>query len=409
MSLLVLAGCLSERETPWAGTVELDGATTVVQSPASPLIPDSLVRVARVWVLSGENPQATMTSPPPSAPGSQAGADTTAAASQWAEAHGLVVVGNSAFFLDRQNTRLHKVGLDGRWRGSFGRSGSGPSELRRPSVLTAVGDTLVVLDSGDPSLELFDTSGVHRRQIRLDGGIPFGVHALGADAMLLNRFDGRRAAWLRISLDGVERPFPMPGEDALAEPATRVCRHTSTAGASVLRVDCALPRLAVIDSAGTELLRFSIPRDSARVSGEELATYRSQMVETMTKSGMPANAATVNADRFLKDMQVREPFRIARRDSASGNYGIWEQGSRDLQGEEDDPAILHLFSSGGVYLARISFPAPWRDFAFVDGGVLTLSVEAETGLVSVERYRISLPADATERASRLAAASRGPE
>ena len=63
------------------------------------------------------------------------------------------------FVLDRRGARVHRIDGSGSLVGSYGRRGEGPGEFRRPSAISAHGDTVVVVD-GD-ILRLFAADGDH--------------------------------------------------------------------------------------------------------------------------------------------------------------------------------------------------------------------------------------------------------
>ncbi len=63
------------------------------------------------------------------------------------------------FVLDRLGSQVHRIDESGVLLGSFGRSGDGPGELRRPTHIAVHRDTVIVLEGGD--LHLYDLDGNH--------------------------------------------------------------------------------------------------------------------------------------------------------------------------------------------------------------------------------------------------------
>jgi hypothetical protein len=94
---------------------------------------------------------------------------------------------------------------------TVGRPGSGPGEFTQiREVCVLRGDSLLVIDSSDGRLSLWDSSGVHIRTYARPGYIPFG--ACAADGMLVVRRGGvreaqrgREAEYDLASMDGTKR------------------------------------------------------------------------------------------------------------------------------------------------------------------------------------------------------------
>lgn len=122
----------------------------------------------------------------PDAP-SRAGADTEAVTREVAAAHPPVaaagarlypdveLVGDAVlydgvwFVLDGGADRIHRIGTDGTWQGSFAGSGEGPGELRANAGRIVVhGDSVVVLDDWGVHLYRLDGTPLDDRRVRDD-------------------------------------------------------------------------------------------------------------------------------------------------------------------------------------------------------------------------------------------------
>lgn len=80
-------------------------------------------------------------------------------------------------------------------------------------------------------------------------------------------------------------------------------------------------------------------------------------------------------------------MRALRVDPETGYVAMWEQRPDDLGPE---PAQLHIFSSDGIYLARVAFEQAWVDFDRDDGKLYALVQDPESDLVRLFAYAIDL-------------------
>lgn len=70
-------------------------------------------------------------------------------------------VGNDLLFVtDSENSRVAMFSLKGKYRGSFGGSGSGPGELREPHGIAFYDGVVYVADSGNDRIQLYGDNGV---------------------------------------------------------------------------------------------------------------------------------------------------------------------------------------------------------------------------------------------------------
>lgn len=71
------------------------------------------------------------------------------------------------FVLDASRLNVHRLDAEGRYLGSFGRTGRGPGELHRPRALAVRGDTVFV-GASDLRLHAFGTDGTHLLDRRIE-------------------------------------------------------------------------------------------------------------------------------------------------------------------------------------------------------------------------------------------------
>jgi len=82
------------------------------------------------------------------------------------------------------NARVAKIDKNGDWAKSFGTPGSGPGQLNTPHSIAvdAKGDVYVA-NRGNVRIEVYDSDGNYKRQIKLDVPVPPNSHpAIGNDA-----------------------------------------------------------------------------------------------------------------------------------------------------------------------------------------------------------------------------------
>jgi len=81
------------------------------------------------------------------------------------------------------NARVAKFDKNGDWVKSFGTPGSGPGQLNTPhSIATDAQGNVYVANRGNVRIEVFDSDGTYKRQIKLDVPVPPNAHpAIGND------------------------------------------------------------------------------------------------------------------------------------------------------------------------------------------------------------------------------------
>ncbi|HEX7051838.1 MAG TPA: hypothetical protein VF188_16650 [Longimicrobiales bacterium] len=90
----------------------------------------------------------------------------------------IAIADGRVWIVDYGAARIYRYAPDGRYEGTFGKSGRGPGELQGPTAIGAVGDTIWVLNTGNARIDYFDTNG------RIVGSQPLPQQAEGANHMV---------------------------------------------------------------------------------------------------------------------------------------------------------------------------------------------------------------------------------
>lgn len=352
----------------WSGTRQDVNGVEVVRNPESPLTDASAVVVRRLWA-----------APSPSEERSKG---------VWEEPVAVRVAQRFVVVLDRMAHRIHVVDRpSGRWRQSLGREGEGPGEFQEPFGIAVQDDEIVVGNGGDASLERFGVDGEFRGTVRF-GEMGFSIHGLGPDGFLVSSLVGREGGWKRVSPEGEITTFPWPEDDGLAmTELSDDCMGVSAAGSTVLRFSCRELAFQVIDSEGT-LQRAVLVEGSLEPPSESAIEAHLDEVRTiMQRSGLPPEMIDQQVEGERERLRRNPRMRALRVDPETGYVALWEQRPADLGPE---PAQLHIFSSDGIYLARVAFEQAWVDFDWDDGKLYALVRDPESDLVRLFAYAIDL-------------------
>jgi sugar lactone lactonase YvrE len=80
----------------------------------------------------------------------------------------VVAAGDTLYVADSELSRIVMFTADGKYKGSFGRKGSGPGELRSPQGIAFHDGILYVADSGNGRIQLFGDNGVFLNTLEID-------------------------------------------------------------------------------------------------------------------------------------------------------------------------------------------------------------------------------------------------
>ncbi len=271
---------------------------------------------------------------------------------------------------------------------TIGRKGPGPGEVEQPMGFALPPGELVLPD-GSAELEVFDRSGTHLRSIRPEG-IVFGLDALGADRLLLRRFQtGDSPRWAVLGPSGEPAPLEPPAWRVEAPVDVPDCSADATTGVTILRVDCALLRIQLLSDVGAALKEITVDRAPEISTDAELDAFEGRIRGLLGRMGARADEVDRMVREQREDHRVKRIFRGIRHDAETGRYWVREQAPEDFGG---GPATLHLFDEDGVYLARLTFDRAWTDFDAAGGRVYALEQDPETDLASLVAYRVEVPA-----------------
>lgn len=352
----------------WAGTRDTIGGIEVVRNPAEPLLADGAVRAVALWTAAG-------------------GESDSADAPIWERPASVRVADGVVYVLDALAARVYAHRAeDGAALAVIGRKGPGPGEVDRPTGFALPAGRIVIGD-GSGALEVFDRAGAHLRSIR-PNGIVFGVHALGADRLLLSRFQGQDMGWTVLGPSDESRTLDTPEWLADMPEAVDACARHATSGATILRAHCALLRFQRIADTGAVLTEILVDRPPEPSTEAELDAYERRIRDLMAADGLPPALVDRTASAQRETLRIRRLFRGIRHDAVTGRFWIREQAPEDFGG---GPPTLHLFAADGVYLARVAFERAWTDFDVDDGRIYALERDPATDLARLVAYRIEVP------------------
>ena len=100
-------------------------------------------------------------------------------------------VGNTYISDGYINSRIAKVGRDGKWLTSWGTPGNGPGQFNTPhSIAADVNGHIYVADRGNRRIQVFDDNGTFIRQITIDVPVPPNAQMVLGDKAKVDDPDG---------------------------------------------------------------------------------------------------------------------------------------------------------------------------------------------------------------------------
>jgi len=153
LSVIGLAACTSTGGTAtarWEATVDTLGDTVIVRTLAGSTWPDTATLVPELTIGVFEGAEEEM----------------------FGNVRAIAVAPDGEIFvLDRHVPTVRRFGPDGTYRGSIGREGGGPGELRRPEAMALLPDgRLLVRDPGNARIGVYDRDGGLLPSWRLPSG-----------------------------------------------------------------------------------------------------------------------------------------------------------------------------------------------------------------------------------------------
>jgi hypothetical protein len=369
-------------EAPWAGTVQIEDGVEVISNPGEPLLGEVQPPVSELWQVQ----EADWVDP--------------SRVHAWS---GLVTV------TDPRASRIHVLTPSGQTQTSLGRPGGGPGEFLRLLDAFLLDDRLLVLDAGKGGAEYLDLDGTYLSTLHLDGQ-PWGGFLLDDGTLLAkgeflsDPLEETLGDWVTIEDGGEPSAFASRPLEALPEEQGVQCSDLSAWGAGAARLRFTTPRIEVFDRRGALVLESRIDLPVEDVSDAERDAALSRLRQTLEGRRLPPQFVEQNLIVMNERWRVKCRFGPLRFDAARGYAAFLEQNPDDFG---SGSATLHFVSGEGVYLARVAFPDPWRDFALADGVVYALTRDPTTDLVTLEAARVELPSSVfAEAAEALDAARR---
>ena len=147
------------------------------------------------------------------------------------------------------------------------------------------------------------------------------------------------------------------------------------------------PQIQVFDPSGALRREIGIDLPVAVVSESEREAALSGLRRRLSDRGLPPEFIEQNLVVMEERWRVKCRFGPLR-------FGPERRFAAFLEQNPDEfgsgPGTLHLLSSEGVYLMRVSFTEAWEDFTIHDGVVYALTRDPETDLIALKAYRIDL-------------------
>jgi len=382
LSLLVLsitAVCCAdggEARYRWSGSLDTTGAVPVVRNPSLPVASPGNVSVKQSWVVDSH---------PLDIEGF------------WENPVQVRVVGSSIAVLDAPAHKVHMVSMDGERMGAFGREGEGPGELNRPVSILHIADSVVVVDGGKGTLEVFLPAGAYLKSVFF-GRMTFGGIRLGTDRVLFLGMLGNEGGWTVCGLDGSLSSIEI--EAPVFSPFPEECRTFGWATESFFGLSCSVPAVQEYDENGTIVREILIDREPESTPEAELEQHLDRVRRVMSQSGMPLEMIQRQVESQREIYRVRRKYKAIRFDEVTRLLAVLEQNPDDLGSGN---ATIHLLSGSGVFLATVPFERSWIDFDFADGRLYALTRDPATDLASLTAFDLVLPdglLDAVARAVR---------
>ena len=253
---------------------------------------------------------------------------------------GAVLLGDTVVVLNSGESRLEFFDRDGRHLGSTGGQGTGPGEFRDAAwVGLSETDSLFVFDAGTDRYSVFDAAGNFRRTFRLErhfrGGIPWTRGFFGADLLV-----------------GFSTAYSVGATPGAREDSTLLVRY-ATNGALTDTVGTFFLNETVVEGDGSQIRVFSQPFGRVgRIVPHESRLY----VGDGTWTGYEIRATSGLLAGVVRTDRPREPIRSS--DVASYKVRVTEGMSRGARQRFEET------------LDRIGYPAlkPAFEDLIVDAG-----------------------------------------
>jgi len=281
---------------------------------------------------------------------------------------------------------VHKFDAEGNLLKSFGRKGQGPGDLQGPGALDVLdGKILVVNDTGNRRLSLFDLDGNFLKMVKLGEGVGsppsiLSLAALGGNKLVCAVYEGRTglptviAARYRVLIkdltDGQETELAaFDWEKPQSKFMVRVMEwepavFLAKAGPDRVLVACSgSPEIAFFSFSGKKLASFSLDAERTKVTWRHLEFAMNADKEPKNMEFLARNKADIKLLEYL-------PYFSRLALDADGNIIVYDNNparfSRDVS--------FKVYATDGRPLAAVKIdPAEyepvmpvhfWKDFAY---------------------------------------------
>ncbi len=382
LAVLLAFTLLACSETPaWNGTIEMQEGVEVLSNPGVPLLQSSRSVASELWSVKG---------------------------SDWVDPTRVHVHQDVVTVVDPPANQVHRVSILGEEEASLGAPGEGPGEFLRLLDAIPDGERLAVLDGGRSSVQYLDPDGDYLFSIHLDGQ-PWGGFLTGDGKLLVKgEFLSDPAQesfgdWVFVAEDHPPVAFTSLPLDPLPEEEGVRCSDLSPWADRVARMRFTVPQIELFDATGNIRREIRIDLPIEVVSEPERKAALSQLEESLVGRGLPP--PFIQQDLVVMEERWRVKCRFGPlRSDASGRYAAFLEENPDEFGS--GPATLHVLSGDGVYLARVPFPDPWRDFTVENGILYALVRDPDTDIITLRAYRLDLPTSVMADAAEMVQAAR---
>lgn len=360
----------------WAGTQRLEEGVLVTANPASPAVGPTAVTIEEVWRGVGED---------------------------WEGPSHLAVANQNVYVLDPLARTVHVVAFDGSQLGAIGQPGEGPGEFLRPYAVAVCDKRIVVADGGKSSLEIFDGTGSFLKRVHV-GRVSFSMEPLADCRFLMRTLLGDEDQWVVLDLEGQQVSLKLPNPRPLSARYYENCGGVTSAAGYLIRLSCVTPMFELLtmgDSVATIAKVISVDRPPVATPPAVLARLKNEMLSQVREVGYTADRATALVEELIDDFkQIRDIRKVVFGDSL-GTFVMLQQTPPELETSDVEPtAVLHFFSTEGIYFAAIAVAERVVDYALSGSSLFALVEDSQTGLVTLARYRLQLDETAIRAVTR---------
>jgi hypothetical protein len=374
--VVILVSCGRSGGAPaWAGHREVIDSVEVVWNPAEPMVAVPATLTA-LW----------HTQPPETNPDSL-----------WERPSEVRAASHGVYVLDDLAAHVYRLDpATGSWIGTIGKKGGGPGEIDQLFGIALRDSTVVIGDGGKRAVSVFALDGRFLRTHPIEG---FGmdVQPYGADDVAITvmvptgqtigseyRIVGQSAPGNVITFAGpLVTPDEYPDQD---------CLRTDKTTRLILRLRCIMPWFLVLDEQGSLLRQVVVDQPPTEIPVEDIDRIMQERFSRVAQSLNVPEIPVEMRDRLRAGMRYESRYRAIRHDAESRTFLLWEQTPDD---RGSGPALVHVFSEDGRYLAQAEASVSWGDFDVRNGVVYALVPDPETDLRSAAAYRLTLPGGAS--------------